>query len=283
MTNLNSLAATLQAIKAAYAKLENGKLSQEEIETLVENSRELYDRAVILQYKSFEEKVFGVKEEVKLESPIEEKVEAVAPVMVVEIVESIVEDPNTHSTHSTHSTGSGTESSMDSEPSDTEAELDETPAFDFSLFDDTAEIVKNEELEDKAIEHISVTQTSSDDRGLHEEKIVMEQVTVTPISAENQKFIERFSKTDQQSASQIQMSKLDSLVGSFGLNERLQYINELFDGSSEVFADAIKAINTVSTIEEALIKASMYANQFHWDNDSETVEEFVIKIKRRYA
>lgn len=260
MTNLNSLAATLQAIKAAYAKLENGKLSQEEIETLVENSRELYDRAVILQYKSFEEKVFGVKEEVKLESPIEEKVEAVAPVMVEEIVESIVEDPNME-----------------------EVEEFETPAFDFSLFDDSAEIVKNEELEDKAIEHISVTQTSSDDRGLHEEKIVMEQVTVTPVSTENQKFIERFSKTDQQSASQIQMSKLDSLVGSFGLNERLQYINELFDGSSEVFADAIKAINTVSTIEEALIKASMYANQFNWDNDSETVEEFVIKIKRRYA
>lgn len=258
MTNLNSLAATLQAIKTAYAKLEKGKLSQEEIETLVENSRELYDRAVILQYKSFEEKVFGVKEEAEIETPIEKEAEKLAPVLVEVILESIEEEK-------------------------IEEEELETPAFDFSLFNDTAEIVKNEELEDKAIEHISVTQTSSDDRGLHEEKIIMEQVTVTPVSAENQKFIERYSKTDQQSASQIQMSKLDSLVGSFGLNERLQYINELFDGSSEVFADAIKAINTVSTIEEALIKASMYANQFHWDNDSETVEEFVIKIKRRYA
>lgn len=259
MTNLNSLTATLQAIKTAYAKLENGKLSQEEIETLVENSRELYDRAVILQYKSFEEKVFGVREEAEIETPVEKEAEKLAPVLVEVILESIEEEKIE------------------------EAEEDESPAFDFSLFNDAAETVKNEELEDKAIEHISVTQTSSDDRGLHEEKIVMEQVTVTPVSAENQKFIERYSKTDQQSASQIQMSKLDSLVGSFGLNERLQYINELFDGSSEVFADAIKAINTVATLEEALIKASMYANQFHWDNDSETVEEFVIKIKRRYA
>lgn len=267
MTNLNSLAATLQAIKTVYAKLENGKLTQEEIETLVENSRELYDRAVILQYKSFEEKVFGVKEETEIETPIEKEAEKLAPVLVEVILESIEEDP---------STSSGTSDS------DTNEE-DETPAFDFSLFNDSAEAVKNEELGGKAIEHISVTQTSSDDRGLHEEKIVMEQVTVTPVSAENQKFIERYSKTDQQSASQIQMSKIDSLVGSFGLNERLQYINELFDGSSEVFADAIKAINSVATLEEALIKASMYANQFHWDNDSETVEEFVIKIKRRYA
>lgn len=283
MTNLNSLAAILQAIKAAYAKLENGKLTQEEIETLVENSRELYDRAVILQYKSFEEKVFGVREDSKTEIPVEISVDSVAPVNPEVIIASIA-DPSAHSTHSTHSTGSGTEDSGTEDSGDIDDEdEDESPAFDFSLFNDSAETVKNEALEDKAIEHISVTQTSSDDRGLHEEKVVMEQVTVTPVAIENQKFIERYSKTDQQSVSQIQMSKLDSLVGSFGLNERLQYINELFDGSSEVFADAIKAINTVATLEEALIKASMYANQFHWDNDSETVEEFVIKIKRRYA
>ena len=79
------------------------------------------------------------------------------------------------------------------------------------------------------------------------------------------------------------MSKLDTLIGSFGLNERLQYINELFNGSSEHFSEAVKIIDNQSNIEEALLKTSVYANQFNWENDSETVEEFVIKIKRRYA
>lgn len=258
MTNLSALAATLHAIQAAYKKLEKGKLSKEEIETLLENSREIYDRAVILRYKAFEEKVFGISEINVEVTP--EKIEE-EPIMMREddlVLETIVD-----------------------EEEEIAEEID-TP-FDFSLFDDSAEEVKNEELVDEAIEHISVTKTSSDNLGLHEEKVIMEQVTITPTSSENQRFITKFSKTDPNNASQIQMSKLDSLVGCFGLNERLQYINELFDGSSEAFADSIKEINNVSSIDEALIKVSSCANQYNWDLDSETVEEFVIKIKRRHG
>jgi hypothetical protein len=83
--------------------------------------------------------------------------------------------------------------------------------------------------------------------------------------------------------SQIAMSRLETLVGSFGLNERLQFINELFDGSSEAFSEAIKSIDSQSDEQAALRKASALASQFNWDSSSETVEEFVLKIKRRYA
>lgn len=270
MTNLSALKVTIEAIQAAYEKLENGKISSEELEILLEQSRELYDRAVILRYKSYEEKVFPTYEahskqqtEISLEkeaahefTEIEAAVVSVDRVeMPFEVAEKVMENPI----------------------------MEEIPSFDFSLFDDSSEEAKHEVLEEEAIEHISVTATSEEEFGLHEEKIVMEQVTITPVSEENQRFLARYSKTDINNMNQILMSKLDTLIGSFGLNERLQYINELFNGSSEHFSEAVKIIDNQSNIEEALLKTSVYANQFNWENDSETVEEFVIKIKRRYA
>lgn len=270
MTNLSALKVTIEAIQAAYEKLENGKISSEELEILLDQSRELYDRAVILRYKSYEEKVFPTSEanseqqtEISLEKEVtNEFTEIEAAVVSVDRVE------------------------MPFEAAEKELEnpiMEEIPSFDFSLFDDSSEEAKHAVLEEEAIEHISVTATSEEEFGLHEEKIVMEQVTLTPVSEENQRFLARFSKTDINNMNQILMSKLDTLIGSFGLNERLQYINELFNGSSEHFSEAVKIIDNQSNIEEALLKTSVYANQFNWENDSETVEEFIIKIKRRYA
>jgi Ca2+-binding EF-hand superfamily protein len=103
-----------------------------------------------------------------------------------------------------------------------------------------------------------------------------------PVS-ESDDFVKRFSAIDPSIQHQLAMSRLETLIGSFGLNERLQFINELFDGSSEAFSDAIKSIDAQSDEQSALRKASNLATQFNWDHDSETVEEFVLKIKRRYA
>lgn len=266
MANLSSLESKLKAIQAAYTQLENGKLSQEELEDLVSNTKELYERAVILRYKAFEEKVFGVREVAP--ATVQEHLAIAEEVLEAEIPQLIIETE---------------EESGDLVEFENEEEIEAIPSFDFSLFDDSAEVAKNEVLEENSVEHISVTSTATDEFGLHEERIVMEQTTVTPVAEENKSFITRFSRVEPGFSSQIGMSKLDTLIGSFGLNERLQYINELFDGSSEAFAEAIKAIDNLSSLQDALVKASTYANQFNWDNDSETVEEFVIKIKRRYA
>ena len=75
---------------------------------------------------------------------------------------------------------------------------------------------------------------------------------------------------------------MDTLVGSFGLNERLQYINELFDGSSEDFSNAVKTLDNQSSSQNAFLKVAEIGTLNNWDIQSETVEEFMQKIKRRY-
>ncbi|MEY3236015.1 MAG: hypothetical protein RI883_116 [Bacteroidota bacterium] len=265
MATNSTFESNISAIQTALANLNAGKLTQDELESLVENAKEVYERAVVLRYKAFELKVFGEKE---VEEPI-----FAAPIFENSFIEE------------TELEVSELELDIPAEELEEKEEeiVEENPAFDFSLFDDTVEEVKEEELEEDAIEHVSVTATHTDDFGIHEDKIIMEQVTLTPTGDENRAFLDKFTKKDMSSYNQISSAKIVTLIGAFGLNERLQYINELFDGSSEDFSEAIKAIDNFGSLEEALMKASIYAKQHNWDNSSETVEEFVHKIKRRYV
>ena len=133
------------------------------------------------------------------------------------------------------------------------------PSIEFSLFDEELSVFPEEPTEELSTDREEKTPGDQDD------------------------FIRRFAAMDMSLQSQINVSRLETLVGSFGLNERLQFINELFDGSSEAFSEAIKSIDSQTDEHKALQKASALASQFNWDNASETVEEFVLKIKRRYA
>jgi hypothetical protein len=270
MANLSTIETRLQAIEETFSKLNHGTLTREELEELVVNTQELYERAIILRYKAFEEKIFG-------ERPTESVSVVETPIVSEPIVESIQEE--------THSSIPELEIELEEEKIVAESieEIEDQPAFDFSLFDDSAEQIKEEVLEDNTFEHLSLSSTEHTEDGVHEEHITMEQVIVTPTEPVNQKFYARFSKDNADLAPQIGMTTLSTLVGSFGLNERLQFINELFDGSSEAFSEAIKVLDNLSSRDEMLIRASAFANNHNWDLESETVEEFVLKLKRRYA
>lgn len=96
-------------------------------------------------------------------------------------------------------------------------------------------------------------------------------------------YIHKYNIVDSNLASQIGVTKISSLIGSFGLNERLQFINELFDGSSENFSNAIKTLDVQASSENARTKVAEFAVSNNWEVESETVVEFMQKIIRRYA
>ena len=88
MANLSTIETRLQAIEETFSKLNHGTLTREELEELVVNTQELYERAIILRYKAFEEKIFG-------ERPAESVPLVEAPIVSEPLVESIQEE--THS------------------------------------------------------------------------------------------------------------------------------------------------------------------------------------------
>ncbi len=72
---------------------------------------------------------------------------------------------------------------------------------------------------------------------------------------------------------------VNSIRSSIGINDRFQYIRELFDGKPEVFAEAVTSLDGMNTINEAVV----YLQQnFKWKKN-ETSLKFVNLVKRRFA
>lgn len=258
-----NISALLKELTRHQGQLDRGNLHLEELNQLVQLSQELLERYTILRYKAYEGNEMSEEEipEATSSPAIEEEImEEPTLVHVIEAPEEFEE-----------------------EEISVELEKEEPVAFDFSLFDDTSNDVQETELEEDAVEHVSISAVTEEDEGITEQIITMEQVIQTPTADENKAFIKQFSTIEPGFFNQIGMSRLDSLIGSFGLNERLQYINELFNGSSEAFSDAVKQLDNLGSYQDALIEASKFAHEYNWDLESETVEELVTKLKRRHG
>jgi hypothetical protein len=277
--NISSL---LTELTSYQKRLEEGNLQLEELNELVQLSQELLERYTILRYKAYEGNEIS-EEQGKNES--EAVTESESQNVSEENGTWNMENQSESEEHGAWNMEkqSENENESESESEEQRAENEEPVAFDFSLFDDTAEEVQDTILEENAVEHVSISAVTEEDEGIVEQKITMEQVIQTPTADENKAFIKHFSNIEPGFFNQIGMSRLDSLIGSFGLNERLQYINELFNGSSEAFSDAVKRLDNLGSYQDALIEASKFAHEYNWDLESETVEELVIKLKRRHG
>jgi len=274
MAQMNRIKSNLQTLESVISKLETGQLMQQDLETLVELTRDMYEISLILRHKAYEEHVFGT-------APASSDVS-------VTFGDQIDEPTN--------------ERSLDFTQLETEENISANtfpqneppqPVFEFNLFDEPASPIEesfDEEIpEEMPIPFIESVETSvfetEEDSGNHEFDTETESEESIEFSetGTNGEFMNRFSVVNLQFTNQLGMSRLETLIGSFGLNERLQYINELFDGSSEALSNAVKALDSVSSYSEALLTIAQLADQYQWDLSSDTVEEFMVKIQRRHV
>ena len=252
MTHFKTQAQLVQSISENLEKLEAGQLSLSELEAHVQLTRELYERTIVLRYKAFESEVGVTSEPKKVVEEIE------TPSVASPFIEIVAEDEFVEEVE------------------------EETPSIDFSLFDteEEEEMIVESEVSNH-VEEIHVSQPE-----VEVIEIVVPVQVAEPMvtnSGTNADFVKKFNSVAQESSGQFGLSKLDTLVGSFGLNERLQYINELFDGSSETFSEAIKSLDSLSSIDDAKQKTSEFAAANQWDLESDTVVEFIQKLCRRYV
>ena len=80
-----------------------------------------------------------------------------------------------------------------------------------------------------------------------------------------------------------QKRKIESIKGNISLNQKFLFINNLFGGETNSFANAIDELEVCNTFNEA--KEQMLKNylpKFKWDLKSPEAEEFFDLLKRRY-
>lgn len=69
-----------------------------------------------------------------------------------------------------------------------------------------------------------------------------------------------------------------SIQAAIGINDRFQYIRELFNGNNEKFLETVKALDSMNDIKEAV---DYLRNNFKWKKN-ETSLKFVNLVKRRF-
>ena len=156
------------------------------------------------------------------------------------------------------------ENTTEKEPSDTLVDLKEPKPeqkieIDFSKF--------NEKSSATAQEDIPVEQEEQN----------------TEENTDTESFVDKFAAVDNSLSSKFEGAKIDTLVGAVGLNQKLRYINDLFEGSSELYGNAIKALDTQSSLEDARVTLDELAVSNDWNPEEQTVIEFMEMLNRRYA
>ncbi len=264
MENLESYKKRIKAIEELSNRLESGELSIDELVTLETLTRELYERTVILKYKAFENKVNPI-----IETPVKSEVDTSV-------------------------------SASDSITYTSDEIAESEPTIDFSIFDEQEEIEEistnatiqmNEEAFPEVVESTNEKETvvlQFEEKESTMDEVVEEKVADNPSrenhsASQGQSFWEQLNMNNNSLSTQFEGAKIDTLVGAFGLNEKLGYINELFDGSSESFSDAIKVLDTQSNLDAAKIKASELALKHGWNVEEESVVDFLTMVNRRYA
>lgn len=344
---MRELVSTIQSL---LGKIEEGTITQSEMEQLVAESRELNERLIVLRYKVYEQGIFEVptitlqeKEldipeiELNLDINIETQTSEVNELNQNSTIEEFDED-HAFSEALNEAIKDFTPEELNSETTQNEVpsspEIEINNPINSELFSsDFNEDQPNDELEienqEQIIQDSTIISTSFDEETNsevqeiihHQTSVIESQETTTVIESEettkitvienqqeivNSTMIEAIS-TEMTPISQNQVSPSDSeaesklrsieqsirinysivpletLVGSFTLNERLQFINELFEGSSDAFSSAVKKLDALDGLDSARTIVGEFASINNWDLESEIVEDFLVKICRRYA
>lgn len=296
MENLEGYRSRIQALSELVSKLERGEMSVDELSEMEMITRELHERSIILRYNVLREKA-GIVAEPEVLTAVEDEVTS-EPIAEEEPMQE--EAP--------------VEPTIDFSIFDEETQ-EETPVFDLGMSSEEAAEVIEEVKEEVAPEPEPIVEpepeplpvveqpkpepaseptsvVNHDPAPVEEEPIVEEEIEEPvvkdePVVVQSQGSIEALfvghGGADNSIASRFSGGKLDTLIGAFGLNQRLRYINDLFDGSSELFSDAIKVLDSQSSYDLAKQKVAELAGNHAWDPEEEAVIEFVSYVNRRYA
>ena len=267
-------------LQTGVEKLESGALSPEDMELLVEDAKELYERMVILRYKIYETNVLGVQEPVISASIRQTEIET-----PIDLFGSIDEPTITPEPEFEVTFANGEADAQEEEIVNEEwQEEEEVEEIEESI--QTFEEPIQEEVEESILEEEEIEEPIQEEAVANQENISFEEETEAPTPWEPQFSADQpiwMAEMEANIRDSRSVFPLESLIGAFTLNEKLQFINELFEGSSDDFSTNIKQLDQLGSMDAARNMLAELAQTFNWDTESEIVEDFIYKICRRHA
>ena len=269
----------VSAIENGLKKISKGNITLIELEETLASSRELYERLLIVRYKVYENSILADEESEELEV-VDKETE------VKKEEETIPEENKDREIIFEEETNDIAEDSI------IRFDLFATPEIESEVEEDEVlpEVEKEIEqsIEEDVLPEIEIKEEEIVEENLDSEEEIENTAndsaeTSKEIAEDTSSLFPKILKIEKSIAQNYQVMTLETLIGSFTLNERLQFINELFDGSSDLFSSAIKRLDALDNRDSARAVISEYAAENNWDLDGEVVEDFMLKICSRYA
>jgi hypothetical protein len=278
------------------SKLQNGTISLTELEITVDAARDLYEKLVVIRHKVYEQSILEIPTydlslvEVDLSEPATNSIVEENVTIPSQNTDFPLEEASTFTNDELINKELNGELFFQTEPTEINvAPIESEPidssnvSWEMNPTDHEDELIEENQIDSAdsfEVENLRISEQPIQDSHAAEIETNFEESS-SEITSE---WLGKLRSMEIQMTDSFALSKLDTLIGSFGLNERLQFINELFQGSSEAFSEAVKMLDLLSGIDSAREKMAEFAQGNHWDNaDPETVSDFVAKIKRRYA
>lgn len=276
-------------LESGIEKLESGQLSPEDMELLVEDAKELYERMVIMRYKIYETNVLGVSSPVVSASIRQPEIET--PIDLFGAIDLSAE-PEFEVTFANEDPVVEAETVVyPLEEEDAEAFEEEVLEQEEVLEDEQqTEFFEQEDLIEQ--EDSEASEVEADEEVIAADEYLIEEEAAEEVPAPEEAHYEpQFSASQPIWMAEMEANirdnrsvfPLETLAGAFTLNEKLQFINELFDGSSDDFSASVKQLDQLATMDAARNMLTELSQTFNWDTESEIVEDFLYKICRRHA
>jgi hypothetical protein len=237
--------------------LKQGDLPLNELEKLTDESRELYERLVVIRFKAYDNQVKGI------EPVVEETTSAVLKheESVIPEISFRIEEPK-----------------------------QETPV-QVSLIDAIEEVIKSESSTEENTVEEEVSETTAETT--HEISADAIEETHTPVSglqetisglAGKESLYDKLSKSiapAESLAQKLEHHPIADLKRAITLNQRFQFSKELFKGNNQDYEVAIEKLNS-SNRDEAMKHLESLRSKYAWNNESPVAHDFTDLVERRH-
>lgn len=170
-------------------------------------------------------------------------------------------------------------------PSDTISEEELTEDYEPETLNQEDEPSENkgEQIKEPIIEEKEIGKNTELSEPKEDKKSTKkEQIDLFP--SEESSLNEKISQESFSVATKLEKQKIADLIGAIGINERFTFINELFEGNSDDFNEALKKLNSFAEYKEACVYLDAEVrSKYNWDEENQVVLEFLDLIEKRYV
>ncbi len=90
-------------------------------------------------------------------------------------------------------------------------------------------------------------------------------------------------KEEKTSITSIQKPPVTDIKAAIGINDKFQFMNELFQGSVQEYEIAVQQLNTAGSLESAMDYIANIQQLYNWDLEHDSVKRLLDLVDRRYS